>query len=135
MHIRTGLVLVLCVAVPSSSFADFRYDETTKLTRGSLVSVAKFAGACSKQAHQITDPVNSTILVRGNRMAHIDRETDQDWPAKAPQCACRTRNGRVLGAGDEAAIDLQPTRARNWLQTYLQLFPGTAVRLNEAKLF
>jgi hypothetical protein len=112
MHIRTGLVLVLCVAVPSSSFADFRYDETTKLTRGSLVSVAKFAGACSKQAHQITDPVNSTILVRGNRMAHIDRETDQDWPAKAPQCACRTRNGRVLGAGDEAPSTCsRPARA------------------------
>jgi hypothetical protein len=77
MHIRTSLVLSLCVALPSSSFADFRYDETTKITGGSLVSMAKFAGAFSKQAHQITDPVNSTILVKGNRMAHINQETTE----------------------------------------------------------
>jgi hypothetical protein len=77
MHIRTGLVLGLCVALPSSSFADFRYDETTKITGGSLVSMAKFAGAFSKQAHQITDPVNSTILVKGNRMAHINQDTTE----------------------------------------------------------
>jgi hypothetical protein len=77
MHIRTGLVLGLCVVLPASSFADFRYDETTKVTGGSLVSMAKFAGAFSKQARQITDPVNSTILVKGNRMAHINPDTTE----------------------------------------------------------
>jgi len=77
MHIRTSLVLGLCVALPSSSFADFRYDETTKVTGGSLVSMAKFAGAFSKQAHQITDPNNSTILVKANRMAHINQESTE----------------------------------------------------------
>src|SRR5271167_2594203 len=77
MHIRTSLVLGLCVALPSSSFADFRYDETTKITGGSLVSMAKFAGAFSKGAHQITDPVNSTILVKGNRMAHINQDSTE----------------------------------------------------------
>ena len=77
MHIRISLLLGLCVALPSSSFADFRYDETTKITGGSLVSMAKFAGAFSKQAHQITDPVNSTILVKGNRMAHINQESTE----------------------------------------------------------
>jgi hypothetical protein len=77
MHIRTSLVLGLCVALPSSSFADFRYDETSKVTGGSLVSMAKFASAFSKGAHQITDPTNSTILVKGNRMAHINQETTE----------------------------------------------------------
>jgi hypothetical protein len=77
MHIRTTLVLGLCVALPSSSFADFRYDETTKITGGSLVSLAKFAGAFSKQAHQMTDPTNSTILVKDNRMAHINPLTTE----------------------------------------------------------
>lgn len=77
MLIRTSLVLGLCIALPSSSFADFRYDETTKITGGSLVSMAKFAGAFSKQARQITDPVNSTILVKGNRMAHINAESTE----------------------------------------------------------
>jgi hypothetical protein len=77
MRIRTSFVLGLCVALPSLSFADFRYDETTKVTGGSLVSMAKFASAFSKQAHPITDPVNSTILVKGNRMAHINPDSTE----------------------------------------------------------
>src|SRR5271170_7651190 len=77
MHVRTTLALGLCLALPSSSFADFRYDETTKITGGSLVSMAKFAGAFSKSAHQMTDPVNSTILVKGNRMAHINPDSTE----------------------------------------------------------
>jgi len=77
MHFRTSLALALCIAVPSSSFADFRYDETTKITGGSLVSMAKFAGAFSKSARQITDPVNSTILIKGNRMAHINQDSTE----------------------------------------------------------
>ena len=39
--------------------------------------MAKFASAFTKQAHQITDPSNSTILVKGNRMAHINQETTE----------------------------------------------------------
>jgi hypothetical protein len=77
MHVRIGLLLGLCVALPLASFADFRYDETTKITGGSLVSMAKLAGMFSKQSHQITDPVNSTILVKGNRMAHINQDTSE----------------------------------------------------------
>ncbi|MGA8491031.1 MAG: hypothetical protein WB711_11440 [Terriglobales bacterium] len=77
MHIRISLVLGICIALPSSSFADFRYDESTKITGGSLVTMAKFASAFSKQAHPITDPVNSTILVKGNRMAHINPDSTE----------------------------------------------------------
>ena len=77
MHIRTGLALGVCLALPCSSFADFRYDETTKITGGSIVSMTKFAGVFSKQARQMTDPVNSTILVKGNRMAHINPNTTE----------------------------------------------------------
>jgi hypothetical protein len=63
--------------LPSSSFADFRYDESTKITGGSLVSMTKFASAFSKQGRQLTDPVNSTILVKGNRMAHINPDSTE----------------------------------------------------------
>jgi hypothetical protein len=77
MNIRSALALGLCIALPSASFADFRYDETTKITGGSLVSMAKFAGAFSKSARQITDPTNSTILVKGNRMAHINQDSTE----------------------------------------------------------
>ena len=74
VRIRTGFTLGLCMSLPLPTFADFRYDETSKITGGSIVNMTKFAGAFSKQARQITDPVNSTILVKGNRMAHINQE-------------------------------------------------------------
>ncbi len=77
MSVRKGLVLALGLALPVSSFADFRYDETTKITGGTLVTMTKFMGAFSKNARQLTDPVNTTVLVKGNRMAHIDKETTE----------------------------------------------------------
>jgi hypothetical protein len=77
MHIRTTLALGLWLALPCSAFADFRYDETSRITGGSMVTMAKFAGAFSKQAHHITDPTTSTILVKGNRMAHINPENTE----------------------------------------------------------
>jgi hypothetical protein len=77
MHARTGLLLSLTIALPLASFADFRYDETTKVTGGSIVNMTKFLGAFSKESRHITDPVNSTILVKGNRMAHINQDTSE----------------------------------------------------------
>ena len=77
MQFRTRLLVALALAVPTASFADFRYDETTKVTGGSLVSMTKFMGAFSKNARQITDPVNSTILVKGNRKAHITKDSTE----------------------------------------------------------
>ncbi|MBV8050929.1 MAG: hypothetical protein JOZ80_07065 [Acidobacteriaceae bacterium] len=77
MQLRRCLLIALAVAVPTASFADFRYDETTKITGGSLVSMTKLMGAFSKNARQITDPVNSTILVKGNRKAHITKDSTE----------------------------------------------------------
>jgi hypothetical protein len=54
------------------SFADFRYDETTQITGGTIVSMMKFVGAFSKDAKKSTDPITSTVLVQGNRMARIN---------------------------------------------------------------
>ncbi len=77
MKFRDAIALSICLALPASSFADFTYTETTKITGGSIVSLAKFAGAFSKQSRQMTDPVESTILVKGNRMAHINPDHTQ----------------------------------------------------------
>jgi hypothetical protein len=57
--------------LPSGLFADFHYTETTKITGGSMVSLVKMAGAFSKQARQLGDPVTSSVFVKGNRMARI----------------------------------------------------------------
>src|SRR5947209_5698318 len=47
--------------------ADFSYQETSKITGGVLSGVMKVAGVFSKQARE---PMESTVAVKGNRMAH-----------------------------------------------------------------
>ena len=74
MKIRGGFLVSFCLALPALAFADFQYSETTKITGGSIVSLAKFAGAFSQQAGQMTAPVNSSVLVKGNRMARINQD-------------------------------------------------------------
>jgi hypothetical protein len=69
---RSGLVLLACFLLTASSFADFRYQETTQITGGSLAGMMKFAGAFSKNAKQGMEPVTSAILVKGDRMARIN---------------------------------------------------------------
>jgi hypothetical protein len=58
-------------------FADFHYQETTKITGGALVGMMKFAGAFSKDAKRATEPIVSTVLIKGNRMAHINPDTTE----------------------------------------------------------
>jgi hypothetical protein len=74
---QTCLVSGLCLAMPGSLLADFQYTETTKITGGSIVSMMKFAGALSKEARQATDPITSTVLVKGNRKAHISTDSTE----------------------------------------------------------
>ncbi len=77
MKLRLAIVLVLCLALTPFGFADFQYQETTKITGGSIVSMMKLAGMFSKEARQANQPITSTVLVKGNRMAHISPETTQ----------------------------------------------------------
>lgn len=58
-------------------FADFQYTETTKITGGSIVGMMKFAGKFSKKARQANEPMTTTVLVKGNRMAHINRDSTE----------------------------------------------------------
>jgi hypothetical protein len=71
--------LLSCTLASSaaSAHADFTYQETTQITGGSIVSMMKFAGAFSKQARQAGDPVVSTVMVKGNRMIRISKETSE----------------------------------------------------------
>jgi hypothetical protein len=72
MKIRHGLALGLCLAVQTSAFADFQYSETTKVTGGSLVDMAKFASRFGKGGKPITDPTTSSVYVKGNKMARVN---------------------------------------------------------------
>ena len=57
--------------------ADFTYQETTQVTGGSVVGMMKVAGAFSKQARQANDPVVSTVMVKGNKMIRIGKDTSE----------------------------------------------------------
>ncbi len=50
--------------------ADFSYQETTHITGGALLSAMKMAGVLSKQARQASEPIESTIALKGDRMLH-----------------------------------------------------------------
>jgi carbon monoxide dehydrogenase subunit G len=48
--------------------ADFSYQTTSKITGGMMASAMKMAGVVSKQARE---PIQSTVMVKGNRMATV----------------------------------------------------------------
>ncbi len=59
------------VCLPAGSLlADFSYEQTAKITGGMMAGAMKFAGAFSKEARE---PMVTTVVVKGNRMAHISR--------------------------------------------------------------
>jgi hypothetical protein len=78
--VRKSAVFMVAACLPA--FADFSYEQNSKITGGMMAGVMKFAGAFSKQARE---PIVSTVAVKGNRMVHgsqhqasvidIDKET------------------------------------------------------------
>ncbi len=71
------MLMIWCTAVPYPLFADFQYHEKTQITGGAAVSMMKLAGALSSQARHATDPVISTVFVKGNRMAHVNDQSTE----------------------------------------------------------
>src|SRR5690242_7934008 len=63
------LSVTLACAGSLSMLADFSYQQSTKMTGGSMM---RLAGAFSKQARE---PVVATVLVQRRRMAHIKQRT------------------------------------------------------------
>ena len=58
----------------SVAFADFSYEQTTKFTGGAMMGMMKVAGAFSRE---MREPMRSTVIIKGNRMAHIDAHRTQ----------------------------------------------------------
>ncbi len=52
--------------------ADFSYEQTSKITGGAMASMMKVMGALSKQ---LREPMVSTVIVKGDRMAHVNANT------------------------------------------------------------
>jgi hypothetical protein len=64
-----GTAILICIAA-RCVYADFSYEQTSRITGGAMVGAMKFAGAFSKDARKAMDPIKSTTLIKGNRMVH-----------------------------------------------------------------
>ncbi len=69
---RWAGTLLICGAV--CLLADFSYQQTTRLTGGMMADMMKVVGVFSKQARE---PIQNTILVKGDRMATLTPNTGQ----------------------------------------------------------
>ncbi len=74
------LAMALLSALPALLRADFSYQETTKVTGGAMAAALRFAGAFSKRANQ---PVETTVYVKGNRMARFNQFTGEVYDLDA----------------------------------------------------
>ncbi len=64
MRSRIPILLMISSSV---LFADFSYDQTTRVTGGALAGAMKMAAVFSKQARE---PMRTTVAVKGDRMVH-----------------------------------------------------------------
>ena len=71
---RTAFLLALSVPAALHA-ADYTYQQTTQLTGGSLLGMAKSVGFLSSQARHIGDPIVSTIYLKDNRLANVSAES------------------------------------------------------------
>ena len=63
--------LVILVVACATLRADFSYQETSKMTGGTLVSILRLGGPFTRKARE---PIVSTVLIKGNRMATLGKE-------------------------------------------------------------
>ncbi len=59
------------------AFADVSYQETTRVTGGSMMGMVKMAGAFSSQAKQALAPTTSTVMIHGGRMVRSNPHTTE----------------------------------------------------------
>ncbi len=77
--------IALILICSTLSFADFKYSETSKITGGTIMSMAKMAGVFSKDARQMNAPTTRTISVKGSRL----REEESDGSVRITDLAGR----------------------------------------------
>jgi hypothetical protein len=58
-------------------FADFSYQQNSRITGGAAASAMKLAGAFSGRARESMAPMTSTVIVKGHRMAHMSADSAQ----------------------------------------------------------
>ncbi len=69
--LQLGFLVVFAAA---SLFADFGYEQTSKMTGGMLMGAMKVVGVFSKKA---TEPIKTSVLIRGDQMATVGADSAQ----------------------------------------------------------
>jgi len=65
------LLAIACAAFSSTILrADFSYQETTKMTGGTLVSILRLGGPFTRKARE---PIVSAVVIKANRMATLNK--------------------------------------------------------------
>ena len=70
-------LLAGCLLLSKLALADVTYQETTQVTGGSMMGMAKLAGAFSSQAKQALAPATTTVMIHGDRMVRSDPHTTE----------------------------------------------------------
>ena len=68
MRTRMALGIAMILWSGTTLLADFSYQTTSKITGGMMAGAMKMAGVVSKQARE---PIQSTVMVKGDRMATV----------------------------------------------------------------
>jgi hypothetical protein len=85
--IRRSLTAGVCAVVATFPLAaDFSYEQSSKITGGMMAGMMKVAGVFSRQARE---PIRSSVLVKGDRMANV-----------------MTKNIQVIDIGRETFTDI-----------------------------
>lgn len=74
---RTVILAGFALGCATLAFGDFQYQQTTKITGGSLMSMMRMMGRFSGQAKQALDPVTQAVYLKGNRMAEVGKDSTQ----------------------------------------------------------
>jgi hypothetical protein len=70
-------LLTSTLLLPPFALADVSYQETTQVTGGSMMGMAKMAGAFSSQAKQMLAPTTTTVLIHGGCMVRSNPHTTE----------------------------------------------------------
>lgn len=80
---KKAAMLLTAATVPALLWADFSYTDTTRITGGAMMQISRSLGGLSKSMRKIGEPMTSTILVKGNRMARVGADSTEIWDLDA----------------------------------------------------
>ena len=70
-------LLAAALAAPPSLLADFSYQETAQITGGAMLGLLKAAGIFSSQVRKASEPITTSVYLKGNRMARVSPDSTE----------------------------------------------------------